>query len=275
MALLDDLKKQAKELHATREQEAALQAEREAFYRERMRPAIRAAMDYLDELIRTVNYVSPEKTVHYPLVPNPDQTLALTQQGYWLTVDSSENPRQLDIRFQAALPAPASFQVKGRNQVQAYADRLDRYGFNYHLQDSRYNLDESERATFILEGPLHIAVTLFADIEQQNIRITLRNLPDAGLQRHRFATEQLDTDLLDRLGRVILREEKYLVDPASVPEETLAALRQKIEDEKRIAREKDARAEAEPVREPRLTKALRSVRTRVDKMLRERRRRKR
>ncbi len=230
-------------------------------------------MDYLDELIRTVNYVSPEKTVHYPLVPNRDQTLALTQQGYWLTVDSSESPRQLDIRFQAALPAPATFPIKGKNRVQEYADRLDRYGFNYHLQDSRYKLDESEKATFILEGPLHISVTLFADIEQQNIRITLRNLPEAGLQRHRFATEQLDTDLLDRLGRVILREEKYLVDPANVPEETLTALRQRIEEEKRIARENDPRAEAETGQEPRLTRALRSVRTRIDKKLGKRRKR--
>lgn len=228
MGLLDDLKQQADSLRTAEADEAARLAEQEAYYQAVLRPAMLRALTYLDELVKHINYVQPERTLYYPLGPDRQKTIALEQGQYKLLIDSSDTPRQIDIRVAAKLTQAALYVIPDLASIRYYAEHLDAYGLPYHRQDTLTNAHKVEKATFTLEGPLQHAVRIQADAEQQCILILLRNFGRAGVQRHRFYPDKLDDTLLDRLGRVLLHDIDSLPVPTEVSDETREQLRRQL-----------------------------------------------
>ncbi|BFM19174.1 hypothetical protein [Gilvimarinus japonicus] len=228
MGILDDLKQQADGLRAAEADKAAQLAQQEAYYQATLRPAMLKVLSYLDELVKHINYVQPQRTLYYPLAPDRDTTVALSQGPYKLLIDSSDTPRQVDIRVAAKLTQPTLYVLDNLAAIQHYAEHLDAYALPYHRQDALNNLHRVDKATFTLEGPLQHAIRIQADTEQQCIEILLRNFGRAGVKRHRFTPNKIDEALLDRLGRVLLHDIESLPVPTEVSEETRQQLRQKL-----------------------------------------------
>lgn len=228
MGILDDLKQQANNLRTAEADEAARLAEQEAYYQAVLRPAMLKALAYLDELIKHINYVQPERTLYYPLAPDRQKTIELNQGHYKLLIDSSDAPRQIDIRVAAKLAQPALYVISDFTSIRHYAEHLDAYGLSYHRQDAIDNAHKVERATFTLEGPLQHAVRIQANTEQQCILILLRNFGRAGVQTHRFNPDKINDALLDRLGRVLLHDIDSLPVPVTLSDEAREQLRQQL-----------------------------------------------
>jgi len=229
MGILDELKQQADSLRTAEADEAARVAEQEAYYHAVLRPLMLKTLTYLDELVKHINYVQPQRALHYPLAPDRQTTLELTQSQYKLLIDSSESLRQVDIRVAAKLTQPAIYVLQDLGSIRHYTEHLDAYALAYHRQDSLNSAHKVDKATFTLEGPLQHAVRIQADAEQQHIEILLRNFGRAGIQRHRFHPDKLDDTLLDRLGRVLLHDVDNLPVPTEISEETRQQLRQRLE----------------------------------------------
>ncbi|WP_041522082.1 hypothetical protein [Gilvimarinus agarilyticus] len=240
MGILDELKQQAHSLRAAEADEAARLAEQEAYYAEVLRPAMLNVLAYLDELVKHINYVQPERPLSYPLAPDRETQVALAQGQFKLLIDSSDSPRQIDVRVSAKLSQPALYVIGDLASIRHYSEHLDSYGLAYHRQDSLNSAHKVDKATFTLEGPLHHAVRIQADAEQQCIEILLRNFGRPGVQRHRFTPDKLNDALLDRLGRLLLHDIDSLPVPNDVSEETRQQLRQTL------AKKKQQEAESSP-----------------------------
>lgn len=227
MGVLDDLKQQARGKRAAEDEHAAHLARQEAFYQSSLRPVMLKLLSYLDELIKHINYVQPERPLHYPLAPDRISVIALAQGPYKLLIDSSQSPRQVDISAAAKLVSPPVYVLANLAAVQQYAEYLESYGLAYHRQDALNSLHNVEKATFTLEGPLQHGVRIQADAEQQKIVVLLRNFGRAGVQKHTFSPEKVNDALFDRLGRLLLHE----VDTLPVPSVLSPQVRQQLRDE--------------------------------------------
>ncbi len=249
MGLLEDLKKQADDMRSAEAKETARQAEQEAYYQVELRPAMQRALTYLDELIKHINFVQPERVVHYPFTPDKQELLPLKQSTYKLVIDSSASPRQVNIRVAAEFSEQPVFHISERKAVLFYAEYLDKYGLQYHRQDAIDRQHQMESATFTLEGPLQLAVRLQVDAEQQCIVVFLKNFGKPGVQRHQYRPEQINDELLDRLGRLLLHDVDSLVIPTELSDEVRQRIRDQLIEDKRREQALQQQVEADALRE--------------------------
>jgi hypothetical protein len=237
MGLLDDLQARAEEIKAEERARSAELAARDQYYQETLKPVMLLARNYLGEVIGNLNVIQPDIRPRYPLDPASKVGISLTQADYRLDFDNPDDPHQLDIRCTCTLEQPLEMRVSGPAAVKRQTDLLESYKFFYHRKDERGQRHNVTAATFFLEGPVRVHIRLLADAAERCIHILLRNIEEQPVQRYRFAPQQVDQGLLERLGRVLIREETTLVK-VEVNAEVREQLRQRIERDKR-AREED------------------------------------
>lgn len=228
MGILDELKQQAETLRTAEAQEAERRAAEQQYYQQTLRPVMLQVLEYLDELIKQINYVQPERTIAYPLAPDRTTPLALNQSAYKLVIDSSATPRQLDVRVAAQLVEPAEYELRDRAAIEAYVNHLQSYGFKYHRRDQLNNNHHLQSARFTLEGPLRLAMRVEAEPQNKAIAVLLKNFARPGVQSYSYRAEQINDDVLDRMGRLILHEVDSLNPPVAVPEQTREQLRRQL-----------------------------------------------
>jgi len=102
----------------------------------------------------------------------------------------------------------------------------------YHRKDVLDKLHDVRGATFFLEGPMKAHIRMLADPANKRISINLRNLENLPFKRYKFSPESIDDELLERLARMLIRQESTLVE-VKVRDEVRDELRRKIETEKR------------------------------------------
>jgi hypothetical protein len=249
MGVLDELKQQAEGMRAAEAEEAARLAQQEAYYQASLRPVMLTLLSYLDELIKHINYVQPERTLHCPLSPDRETPVTLKQGQYKLLIDSSDTPRQVDIRVAAKLEQPAVYVLENLAAVQQYTEHLEAYGFAYHRQDALNSVHKVDKATFTLEGPLPHGVRVKADAERQNIEILLRNFGRAGVQRHTFSPDKVNDALLDRLGRMLLHDIDTLPVPCAISPEARQQLRDRLKVQQQETSQQQHEQETANIRE--------------------------
>ncbi|UTF59580.1 hypothetical protein [Gilvimarinus sp. DA14] len=228
MGILDELKQQAASMRAAEAEEAQRKAAQQAFYEQSLQPVMLQVLSYLDELVKQINYVQPERHIAYPLAPDRQSKIELVQSAYKLVIDSSANPRQLDVRLSAKLTESVEYDIRDRAAIDSYCTYLNSYNFKYHRRDQLNSRHRLQSALFTLEGPLQLAMRVQADSEQQCIVVLLKNFSAPGVQRYRYQPGQVDDALLDRMGRLILHEVDTLNAPVEVPTEVREKLRQQL-----------------------------------------------
>ena len=112
---------------------------------------------------------------------------------------------------------------------------LDSYRFFYHRKDRRNERLEVVAATFILEGPLRSHLRIVADPDDRAVHVMLRNLEATPTRSYRFEPGQLDPAMLERMARLMLRQERTLVQV-----EVSESVRRQLQ--ARLAEEATARA---------------------------------
>lgn len=243
MGLLDDLKKEAEAKEEQGRQRDAEAAARDAFYEEQLRPVMQHAHRYLEELAATLNTIEREIPVPYRLDPPEKQKLAMKHGRYVFKGDEYDRPEKLILFCDCVLEERTEFYVTGRTAVSRYAALLEGHKIPHHTKNELDQAHEVANATFALEGPLRVQIRLLASAEDRCIYIDLLNLEAQPTKRYKLAPEKVDEALLDRLARMLIREESVLVE-VKISDDTRAELRRKLEEEKRRLAEEQARADA-------------------------------
>ncbi|MDO6748299.1 hypothetical protein [Gilvimarinus sp. 1_MG-2023] len=222
MSILDKLKQQAEAMRANEAQEAKRQAAQQVYYEQSLKPVMLQVLTYLDELVKNINYVQPERIITYPLTPDRSTGVELNQTAYKLVIDSSANPRQLDVRVSAELRDKAA--------IESYTRYLARYNFKYHRRDQLNRNHRLQSALFSLEGPLQLAMRVQASPETEAIEVLLKNFTRPGVQRYNYRCDQINDELLDRMGQLILHEVEALTPPVEIPAEVREQWRRQLVD---------------------------------------------
>ena len=244
MGLLDDLKKQVEEKEQKeRQQDAELKAQ-QAFYDNHLLEVMRRAHDYFSELVAHLNTVAPEVSPTYPLAPPLGPPITLKQEGYVFRSDSYEKPMNISVHCECHLEKRCEFYVRTKAAVANYAAALDGHKFPYYTKNELDQRHDVVNARFILEGPLKAQIRLLASPEDKSIYIDLLNIESRPVKRYKLAPENVDEALLDRLARMLIREEETLVE-VRISEDARAKLRKKLEEENRRKAQESAEAEAQ------------------------------
>lgn len=244
MGLRDDLQHKVEKLKAEeRAQEAEIEAQR-AFYRDELQPVMLRAYDYLYDVLAKLQVLEPDIFPAYPFDPHRKYGVPLKQLAYEFDYDDGREPRQLDIRFQCHLQESHDFHVSGKDAVQRHSELLDGYNFTYHRRDFRDEKHNVKNAEFTLQGPLRVHIRIIAHAADRSIYVLTRNLEDLPVRKHRFSPGEFDEDCLERLGRMILREETSLV-AVEVDGDYRVHLQDRLEQDRRRREAELARIHAE------------------------------
>ncbi len=246
MGLLDELKEKAEQLKAEEQAQQDAREAMEATYQSVLRPVMLEAYQFFKDLTENLNVVKPNTCAVYPLDPAQPAGTLLQQSGYRLEYNDPKQPRQIDILCQCTLPAPLEFELIGRHAVERHTALLDGYKFFYHRKDKRNHKHEVVSASFILEGPMRPHIRVLADPHENCVHVLLRNIEDEPLRRYRFNPEQFDQQLLERLARVMLREERALVQVA-VSESVRQQLQARLQQDALLKTQRLEQAQAEAV----------------------------
>jgi len=244
MGLLDDLQVRADRVRSDeRQRHQNLQLEKD-FYEAELKPVMLIAYEYFSKLIENLNLVKPRITASYPLNPENKAGVSLNQTDYEFIFDHGEKPHQLDIRCVCTLDRPIEFFLPSKTAVLNHSELLDDYRFFYHRRDRRDQRHDVSGATFTLEGPMPVHIRIEANPADQCVYVHLRNLEHQPYKRYKFSAEKVDLALLERLAKVLIREESQLVE-VEVSDDFRSDLRRRLEIENRRKEEELARAYAE------------------------------
>jgi len=233
MGVLDELHVKVEEIRAEQLKQDLELAAQEAFYRESLRPVMVQALHYFSDLVEKLEIVKPEIRPAYPLNPLIKRPVKLRQSDYKVQADSENSPHQIDITCRCTLDRPLEFYLPGRDAASEHENLLKHYDL-YHQCTKRIdkNFYEPRGATFYIEGPMFIRIRLVAQAADRCVRVIIRNIEQQALKRYTFPPEELNSDLLERLARLLLREEEALVE-LTVSDEYRQVLRRQIDEEKR------------------------------------------
>jgi len=256
MGLLDDLKTKVDTIKIEELKQNAEFEAQEEFYSIYLQPAMKGAYDYLSEIVKNLNIITPEIYPAYPLDPSKKQGVTLSQGNYKLDFDNPETPHQIDIRCKCILEQPHDFHISGRDAVLKHTKLLESYNFPFHRKDLRDKRHKVSSAKFFLEGPMVAHIRIHAHSADRCIYIHLRNIEEKSVKLYKFSPEKVDDQLLERLARVLIREESTLVKVA-VSDEFRTELRYMLELDKRRDEEDLANAIADLEAEKQVKESMR------------------
>lgn len=231
------------------------------------------AYQYFSDIVENLNIVAPDINPGYPLNPLLKEEVALKQGDYKFNFDNGKTPHQIDIRCSCTLERPQEFHVPTKDAALRYEELLESHKFPYHRKDHRDRKHNIRGATFILEGPMKVHMRIHARSADRCIYIDLRNLEDQPVKRYKFPPEKVDDELLERLARLLIREESRLVE-VSIDDDYRDELRRRIELDKRrdeevlAAARAHLEAEKQAEEDAKMTnRARRAVAERADEVL--------
>ena len=243
MGLLDDLRNQADSQRVSEEEEAGREANREQYYLDKIQPRMVKTYQFFKELADHLNYIKMETIVEYPLMPG-GAPLPLRQQGYKVIIDSSKALKRIDFSMEGILEEPIEFEIFGKDAVFNHSERIRGYAFRHDYKDRKDATQYVQAAKFTLKGPLPLKVTVEADVDASEIKLTIRNFIEPGFQKHSLTVEEFNDAFLDKLGKFVLRQEPFLFGSTEeLTEEAKKQIRDRMIVEQRIHQQELLEAE--------------------------------
>ena len=243
MGVLDDLKKEAQQKAEGEEAAGSDLEAQEAFYASKLQPAMRRAHDYFADLVQALEKAERKVTASYCLDPEQKESVSLLQGKYIFRTDDYDNPRKLIVATECKLDRRREYLVRGRGAVTRYASLLDDHQLPYYTKDELDHSHQVVNATFTLEGPLKVQIRILASPENRCLYIDLLNVEALPTKRYKLPPEKLTDTLLDRLARMLMREESVLVE-VKVSDDAREQLREKLEAERRRQAMEQAKVDA-------------------------------
>jgi hypothetical protein len=230
MSLLDELKQQA-EQRQTDGGATAIQARREAFYQEHLRPRLHAILNYLGELTEQLKLVDPDVRHDYRL-PGIGEALGLRQGGYIVHADSTDQTRQIRLRFHCLAEREQEYAVRPKAMAAETREFLETQRMRYAEWPIRDNEQRIVGINFQLRVKVEINFLFQALPEQGGIRMAVLNFYEFGAETSLVKPERITDQWLDNLGNYLLRRHQKLHN-LEIEESDRETIRQKLIEERR------------------------------------------
>lgn len=269
MGLLDDLKQEADRIRAEGEQHRSSQAQNEAFYREKIKPALLRVLDYQIELLAQLEVIQPEIRGEFA-IPGLQRPLQLLQSLPTLSVDSRDNIKSTGLALEYAQDQ-LEFSVSPREaaeETRAFLDQQRQQFSDWPLRGVDGSISGLHFSVFTFRVPAFIELS--ADIDDQRIAFTSSNIRGYHQQVDYLHPDVIDSEWLDGLGR-------YLLDQGPSPfvqhleEADRDHIRRRLAEEKAQREQELAEAEREAAKateaarlSTRMNRLLDKARQRVD-----------
>lgn len=205
MGILDDLKNQADNKKASEEQERQRQADLFKYYQKNIHPKMLQLYAFLNEFIEHLNYINKTTKISYPIGPG-GRLLEFEQSDYKVTIDSTKEIKDLNLRFRCKLKEPLIFELENNDRIQQYTELLHSYRIEFDRFDKKDNNYDLISAKFKVVGPIAVNIILRADIATSSINLFLNNFEKPGSVKHTLKERHITEEFIDGLGKFILRE---------------------------------------------------------------------
>ncbi len=250
MSLIESLREQVSLKEAAHAAHLAELEAQQRVYEETLRPTMLKMLGYFSELVDSLRLLDTKTSVHLPLAPDKSSTVSMEQSGYRFSYDDGKNPTRLEVFCECVLTAPQRFYVSNPQAVENYTQYLDDMQLAYHKKTQLDGHYDVRSAVFELEGALKIGIRIDANPESGRISFYLLNLETMSTRKYEFSPEKIDESFLERLAKLLLRQESKLVSIKLCPD-IRAGLRAKVQSD-RIKREAELKIAFEELRIARL-----------------------
>lgn len=210
MGILDDLKNQSEVQKAGEEKEKQRQAVLLKFYQEKLHPKMLQLYSYLNELAEHLNYIKTETNASYPITPD-GSLLSFKQKDYKVTIDSANEVKEINLRFDCELAEPLYFELENSERIERYTDVLHSYRIEFDRNDNKDGNYQLISSTFKVMGPIPVNIILQGDVANSSIHLLLRNFEKPGSTKHTFKERHITEKFLDDFGKFILRQNPELL----------------------------------------------------------------
>ncbi|MDB5812600.1 MAG: hypothetical protein JWN94_4722 [Betaproteobacteria bacterium] len=205
MGLLDDLKQQADSL---RQKQQVTQAE----LNENLRAAharLKDGLHYLVDLFNSLNIIKPVVPRYYYLEGGVTKLENLLQcdyncNGRRLTVDHHDFIEAIVLRFRCVGDGQITIEKQSEPMVQRLRDHLWTHALKFDVNEVKNERGYVERGIFTVKCEVPVTVTIGSDLENAQIKITLKNLEKLGEYVYVYDFDEFGKEVLEELGKVII-----------------------------------------------------------------------
>jgi hypothetical protein len=228
MSLIDELRKQAKNLKTEVAVAELAETARRALIEEKQRGPMRGIERYFRELAEHLQVVNPHVRADYRVEGFP--VLKSLEQGeYKLGKDPLDEKK---IAFTCTCRGNVRAEARVRNPALAEQRRRD---LRQHGLRFRESSAPGGVTLFALEAWIPVSLVFQAEPGQNHISLILRNLSHLGTVRHQCPLEVINDEFLEELARRVLRKDNRFDEliGSVVPEDERAQLRDTLAWEQR------------------------------------------
>lgn len=227
MGILDDLKNQSELQKLNEAKEAQRQADLLKYYQKSLHPKMLQLYTFLNELSEHLNYIKTETDVAYPVLPDGGMQ-EFKQSDYKVTIDSSKEVKEINLRFYCELSEPLIFELENSERIQRYIDVLHSYRINFDRTDTKDNNYDLISSKIKLNGPVPVNVILQGDVASSSINLILNNFEKPGVSKFTYKERHITDEFIDGLGKFILRQNPMFLK-LDIAEEHKEQIRQNIQ----------------------------------------------
>ncbi len=208
MGLLDELKQQAESLRQKQQVKQQLTQEEIEQNLQLMHARLKDALHSWKELFDSLNVVKPVIS-HYYYLEGATKLENLLQCDYkaddrHLTVDQKDYTNTIVLRFHCVADRKVTIEKQMAPVVQRTRDYLWLHNLTFDLKETRNERGYVERGIFIVSCQVPVLITIVANIENSQVKITTKNLEKLGDSVYTYDFDEFGKELQEELAKVIL-----------------------------------------------------------------------
>lgn len=230
MSLLDSMKKDVQALRNEEQAEAARRAEKERIFEELIQPSIHKAFKWFREFFEHLEILEQENKLCMEL-PGYGMLRELTPGDFFFKVEGKEQGGRMQCGRRVK-GKPVTFRVADNTHVDAMVQYLETTSLRFDKKTMRDRLEQPSGAFFEVTPDFTQSVVMVGDLESSSIDLVVRNFQRFGKEHMKLAHDQLDQDLLDRIGLYALGREDRITH-STMTDHLRREIQRKLEKENR------------------------------------------
>jgi hypothetical protein len=221
MGLLDEFKREADSvLTKQRSSQDALNEKLQAAH-----VRLKDALQFWVQLFNSLNVVKPDIRRNY-YIEGSAQLENLLQcdynvNGRRLTVDHHDYIDAIVLRFRCTGTQQLTLQKESQSRVDGLRQHLWSHGLKFDLKETKREGAYVDRGIFSITPEIAVTLTIAADIDNSQVKLTVRNLERLGDYTYVYDYAEFTAVLLEEIAKVILARPHKLRAMGTKQAETL------------------------------------------------------
>ena len=204
MDIIDEFKRKAEKVRQDQQQSSQSDSSLLEIRSMKVIAAMQLIHNYLHELIEQLNIVKPDVKVSMQM-GSLGEFIELQQNNYRLSNESSVNKEVVSLVF--ALQSDETIELELDNSVEN-KDECE----ELKSQGILLNYISRKPDVVSIQAYIPVAIEFTSDFSEASIRISIKNFSRLAIEHYSLSVDNIDNDLLDKLGKFILRRDTAFMD---------------------------------------------------------------